>query len=78
VLFVVAILISNIWLLQGMQLSRDTAGNVYLTRLTESAVTVRGVREKNNDVCLADDIIKSNGVIGKDKIKVELQILMIN
>ena len=72
------ILIRNISLLQGMKLSRDTAGNIYLTRLTESAVTVRGVREKNNDVCLGDDIVKSNGVVGKDKIKVELQILVIN
>jgi len=43
---------------------------VYLTQLSDSALTVRGVREKNNDACLADDIIKSNGTVGRDKIKV--------
>ena len=74
----VPIIISNSALLQGVKLSRDTAGNVYLTRLTESAVTVRGVREKTNDVCLGDDVIKSNGVVSKDKIKVKLQILAVN
>jgi len=54
-----------------VKLSRDTAGNVYLTRQTESPITVRDALKKNNDVCLADDIIQSNGIVGRDKIKVK-------
>jgi len=56
--------------LQGITISRDTAGNVYLTRLTDSPVTVRGVNEMGVDACLADDIIKTNGNLGRDKTKV--------
>ena len=46
------------------------AGNVYLTRLGDSAVTVHGVTERYEDVCLADDIVRTNGAVGSDKIKV--------
>jgi len=51
-------------------LSRDAAGNVYVTRLTNAAVTVRGVRDRNSSVCFADEIVQRNGIVGKDMMKV--------
>jgi len=56
---------------QGVKLLRDTAGSVYLSRQSECDVTVRGVREQCNTECLTDDVIRSNGTVGRDKTKVE-------
>jgi len=66
------LLVAVVVALQGVELSRDVAGNVYLTRRSKCVVTVRGIHDHNYDACLATDILRSNGIVSNEKTKVKL------
>jgi hypothetical protein len=54
---------------RGARISRDGEGNVFVTRLTPCAVTVR-LGHSTAESCLAKEIVSTKGVLGHNKTKV--------
>jgi len=52
-----------------VKIDRDSHGNIYLTKLTDCAVIVKGFRDPQNH-CIADDVIETSGRVGSERTKV--------
>jgi len=54
---------------QGVKIDRDSHGNIYLTRLSDCNIFVKGFSHPH-DHCIADDVVRTSGRIGLEKTKV--------
>ena len=54
---------------KGVKLDRDSHGNIYLTKLTDCSVIVKGFRHPENH-CIADEVVKTSGHVVSEKTKV--------
>ena len=54
---------------QGVKIDRDSTGNIYLTRLSDCEVIVKGFRQPDSH-CIADDVVQTYGRVGSNRTKV--------
>ena len=60
---------------QGVKIDRDSHGNIYLTKLADCEVIVKGFRDPQSH-CIADDVVETSGRVGSGRTKVVSHLYM--
>jgi len=54
---------------KGVKIDRDSHGNIFLTKLADCDVIVKGFRDPDNH-CIAADVVETSGRVGAERTKV--------